>query len=155
MRLNIYHKKKTLLNTVRYTIAYLIKSSFNSLNGGNNMQNFIKDINQIIINMCQLLSSVVILLGVIKASLIYAKNLLFREKSLDAIQESRLEIGHSFSLGLAFLIGASILKTIITPNWDDIGQLAAIIAIRTTLNHFLLKDLEDIFKNNNSPTDKS
>ncbi len=114
------------------------------------MQNFIRDINQIIINMCQLFASVVILLGVIKAILIYARDLLYREKSLDAIQESRLEIGHSFSLGLAFLIGASILKTIITPNWDDIGQLAAIIAIRTTLNHFLLKDLEDIFKKNNN-----
>ena len=118
------------------------------------MQNFIEDINQIIINMCQLLASIVILLGVVKAILIYARDILYREKSLDAIQESRLEIGHSFSLGLAFLIGASILKTIITPNWDDIGQLAAIIAIRTTLNHFLLKDLEDIFKRNNNVSDQ-
>ncbi|GLI56744.1 hypothetical protein PM10SUCC1_22580 [Propionigenium maris DSM 9537] len=118
------------------------------------MQNFIGDINQIIINMCQLLASIVILLGVVKAILIYARDILYREKSLDAIQESRLEIGHSFSLGLAFLIGASILKTIITPNWDDIGQLAAIIAIRTTLNHFLLKDLEDIFKRNNNVSDQ-
>jgi len=118
------------------------------------LQNFIENLNQIIINMCQLLASVVILLGVIKAILIYARDLLYRTKSLDAIQESRLEIGHSFSLGLAFLIGASILKTIITPNWDDIGQLAAIIAIRTTLNHFLLKDLEDIFKRNNNTSNQ-
>lgn len=118
------------------------------------MQSFIEDVNQIIINMCQLLASIVILLGVVKAILIYARDILYREKSLDAIQESRLEIGHSFSLGLAFLIGASILKTIITPNWDDIGQLAAIIAIRTTLNHFLLKDLEDIFKRNNNVSDQ-
>lgn len=118
------------------------------------MQSFIGNFNQIIISLCQLLASVVILLGVIKAILIYARDLLYRQKSLDAIQESRLEIGHSFSLGLAFLIGASILKTIITPNWDDIGQLAAIIAIRTTLNHFLLKDLEDIFNRNNNIGDQ-
>jgi uncharacterized membrane protein len=44
-------------------------------------------------------------------------------------------------LGLAFLIGASILKTIIAPTWNDIGQLAAIIGIRTALNYFLLKDV--------------
>ena len=113
------------------------------------MQELVRIINGIIINLCQFLASVVILLGVIKAIIIYAKDLVFRKKSLDAIQESRLEIGHSFSLGLAFLIGGSILKTIITPNWDDIGQLAAIIAIRTTLNHFLLKDLQKLFEDNN------
>lgn len=114
------------------------------------MQNLIRIINEIIINMCQLLASIVILLGVIKAIIIYVKDLLFQKNSLDAIQESRLEIGHSFSLGLAFLIGASILKTIITPNWNDIGQLAATIAIRTILNHFLLSDLKDIFKKDNN-----
>ncbi|MCS5420357.1 MULTISPECIES: DUF1622 domain-containing protein [Psychrilyobacter] len=117
------------------------------------MQNLIRIINEIIINMCQLLASIVILLGVIKALIIYVKDLLFQKNSLDTIQESRLEIGHSFSLGLAFLIGASILKTIITPNWNDIGQLAATIAIRTTLNHFLLNDLKNIFeKENNADT---
>ena len=119
------------------------------------MQNLIEMINEIIINMCQFLASVVILLGVIKASIIYAKDLLLLERSLDAIQESRLEIGHSFSLGLAFLIGASILKTILTPNWDDIGQLAAIIAIRTTLNYFLLRDVKNIFENNSTGSEES
>ena len=119
------------------------------------MQNLIEIINEIIINMCQFLASVVILLGVIKASIIYAKDLLLLERSLDAIQESRLEIGHSFSLGLAFLIGASILKTILTPNWDDIGQLAAIIAIRTTLNYFLLRDVKNIFENNSTCPEES
>lgn len=106
------------------------------------MQAFIQNLNQITTNICQLLASLVILLGVIKAILIYAKDIFYREKSLGAMQESRAEIGHSFSLGLAFLIGGSILKTVVTPNWDDIGQLAAIIAIRTTLNYFLLKDIQ-------------
>ena len=30
----------------------------------------------------------------------------------------------------------------IAPTWDDIGQLAAIAAIRTFLNYFLERDLE-------------
>ncbi|MBU0677226.1 MAG: DUF1622 domain-containing protein [Verrucomicrobia bacterium] len=55
-----------------------------------------------------------------------------------------MELGHSFSLGLGFLIGASILNTTIAPTWNDIGQLAAIIAIRTILNYFLLKEIAGI-----------
>ena len=44
---------------------------------------------------------------------------------------------------LAFLIGTSILKTAFAPTWNDIGQLAAIIAIRTTLNYFLLRSINN------------
>ncbi len=89
---------------------------------------------------------VVILIGILKALIIYIKDALLGKKAFDALQESRLEIGHSFSLGLAFLIGASILKTILAPTWNDIGQLAAIIGIRTALNFFLLRDIVSIFK---------
>jgi uncharacterized membrane protein len=60
---------------------------------------------------------------------------------MKAIRESRIELGHSFSLGLGFLIGASILKTAAAPNWDDIGKLSVIIAIRTILNFFLTMEI--------------
>jgi Predicted membrane protein len=101
-------------------------------------------VNDMIVNTCQLLAMVVIFIGIVKALLIYIKDVLFNKKAIEAIAESRLEIGHSFSLGLSFLIGASILKTIIAPTWNDIGQLAAIIGIRTALNYFLLKDVENL-----------
>jgi len=70
-----------------------------------------------------------------------------KKDSRNAIRGSRLEIGHTFSLGLAFLIGASIVKTTIAPTWNDIGQLAAIIALRTILNFFLIKDIGQIQSN--------
>lgn len=54
----------------------------------------------------------------------------------------RLQLGHALSLGLEFLIAADILKTAVAPSWDDIGQLAAIIGIRTVLNLFLTKELK-------------
>ena len=111
------------------------------------MEDVIGFINDLVVNVCQILAMIVILMGVSKALVIYVKDIMLAEKSYAALQESRLEIGHAFSLGLAFLIGASILKTIIAPTWDDIGKLAAIIAIRTALNYFLLKDVSDIFKN--------
>ncbi|WP_261204572.1 DUF1622 domain-containing protein [Laspinema sp. D2d] len=46
---------------------------------------------------------------------------------------------NSSSLGLSFLIGATILKTMISSQWDDIARLVAIIAVRTVLNYLLLQ----------------
>ena len=101
-------------------------------------------INNFTVNICQMLAMIVIFIGIIKALYVYIRDIIFNKEALVAMTESRLEIGHSFSLGLAFLIGASILKTIIAPTWNDIGQLAAIIGIRTALNYFLLKDVNKL-----------
>jgi uncharacterized membrane protein len=46
-------------------------------------------------------------------------------------------------LALEFALGADIVRTAIAPTWNDIGQLAAIAVIRTGLNYFLERDLED------------
>jgi uncharacterized membrane protein len=35
------------------------------------------------------------------------------------------------------------MRTVIAPTWNDIGQLAAIAVVRTFLNHFLERDLEE------------
>lgn len=45
-------------------------------------------------------------------------------------------------LALEFALAADIVRTAIAPTWDQIGQLAAIAAIRTALNYFLEKDVE-------------
>ena len=46
-------------------------------------------------------------------------------------------------LSLEFLVAADILKSAISPTWTEIGQLAAIVAIRTFLNYSLGHDLQD------------
>ena len=45
-------------------------------------------------------------------------------------------------LSLELTVGADIVRTAISPTWNDIGQLAAIVAIRTVLNVFLERDIE-------------
>lgn len=45
-------------------------------------------------------------------------------------------------LGLEFELAADVVRSAIAPNWDDIGQLAAIAVIRTFLNFFLGRDIE-------------
>ena len=88
------------------------------------------------------IATLIILVGVLQALWIYLRRALFSKSDYSEMTRSRIKLGHSLSLGLEFLIGADILKTAVAPTWNDIGQLGAIIAIRTVLNFFLMRELE-------------
>jgi uncharacterized membrane protein len=57
-------------------------------------------------------------------------------------KEVWLRFGVWLLLGLEFELAADVVRTALSPTWQDIGQLAAIAAIRTFLNFFLERDLE-------------
>ncbi|MGF1672385.1 MAG: DUF1622 domain-containing protein [Rivularia sp. (in: cyanobacteria)] len=115
------------------------------------MELLIKNLNTTAIQICQLLALFVISIGLLKGLIIFLRNALSLSSSAKTFQESRLQMGYSFSLGLNFLIGGSILRTTITPNWEDIGRLAAIIVIRTVLNYLLLRTIQTSIPGNGSP----
>ena len=46
--------------------------------------------------------------------------------------------------GLQFALAADIVRSAISPTWEQIGQLAAIAAIRTFLSYFLERDLMEV-----------
>ena len=102
----------------------------------------VRTLNGWVVSLCQLLALFVIVTGIIKALIIYCKYVFSNSRSAIAFQGSRLELGYSFSLGLSFLVGGSILRTTIAPTWNDIGQLTAIIALRTVLNYLLLQAID-------------
>ena len=52
-----------------------------------------------------------------------------------------VRLGVWLLLGLQFALAADIVRSVISPTWN--GQLAAIAVIRTFLNHFLEKDLDE------------
>jgi uncharacterized membrane protein len=58
-------------------------------------------------------------------------------------EEIRLDLGRSLALALEFEVGADILRTAVTPTWADILQLGAIILLRTVLNYFLQRELDN------------
>lgn len=75
--------------------------------------------------------------------------LLFAGKSKSDVQNQepqteniRLRLGRWLALALEFELGADILRTAIAPTWSEIGQLAAIAAIRTLLNYFLQQEID-------------
>lgn len=47
-------------------------------------------------------------------------------------------------LGLEFTLAADIVRTAVSPTWDELGQLAVIAGIRTFLNVFLERDIHDV-----------
>ena len=46
-------------------------------------------------------------------------------------------------LGLEFELAADIIGSVVSPTWQDIGELGAIAVVRTFLNYFLERDLEN------------
>lgn len=59
-----------------------------------------------------------------------------------AKEDVRLRLGRWLAVALEFELGADILRTAVAPTWSEIGQLAAIAAIRTLLNYFLQKEID-------------
>lgn len=46
--------------------------------------------------------------------------------------------------GLTFQLAADVIETSITSGWDAVGRIAAIAVIRTFLNYFLERDLDEV-----------
>ncbi len=55
----------------------------------------------------------------------------------------RLDLGRFLALGLEFQLASDILRTAVAPTYRDIGQLAAVAAIRTALNFFLGREIKE------------
>lgn len=64
------------------------------------------------------------------------------DRSHEAKEEVRLRLGRWLALALEFELAADILRTAIAPTWSEIGQLAAIAAVRTALNYFLQQEID-------------
>jgi len=65
------------------------------------------------------------------------------ETPADGLKDSaRLQLAQSLALGLEFLLAADIMRTAVAPSWQEIGQVAAIAALRTALNFFIQREID-------------
>jgi uncharacterized membrane protein len=85
-----------------------------------------------------------ILIGVaaIEAALRSVALFFERGDTLEDKENVRLRLGRWLAVALEFELAADILRTAIAPTWNEIGQLAAIAALRTLLNYFLQKEID-------------
>ena len=89
----------------------------------------------------ELVGATIIFLGIAVAGLLLVRALLARRTAdFTAI---RLTLARYLALALEFQLGADILSTAIAPSWVQIGKLGAIAVIRTALNFFLSKEMEE------------
>ncbi|MGK7937365.1 MAG: DUF1622 domain-containing protein [Xenococcaceae cyanobacterium] len=85
----------------------------------------------------------ILAVGIIRAiiKLLAVRKRIDRPKVLYSV---RLDLGLSLVLSLEFLLAADIAATAISPSWNAIGKLAAVSGIRTFLNYFLEKEVQQL-----------
>ncbi|MFE9746798.1 DUF1622 domain-containing protein [Saccharothrix saharensis] len=84
----------------------------------------------------------VILIGALLAAARFVVRGL-RHRDAAVFTPIRLSLGRFLVLGLEFQLAADILRSALAPSFEEIGQLAAIAAIRTALNYFLNREIAE------------
>ncbi|MBI4290960.1 MAG: DUF1622 domain-containing protein [Betaproteobacteria bacterium] len=89
------------------------------------------------------LGALVVIWGVLEAMIGFLRTKVWT-RIPDQIRESeaiRQRLGAHLLLGLEIFIAADIISSVVSPSWDKVGILAAIVAIRTVLSYFLRREL--------------
>jgi uncharacterized membrane protein len=102
------------------------------------LEELVKIITRSLGSLAEGISALLIAYAVSKTLVSYGRNIV---KKINDGLEARLALGKSLALSLEILLAADILRTAVSPSWDDIGKLSAIAALRTLLNYFLERDL--------------
>ncbi len=66
-----------------------------------------------------------------------------RDRRAASFVPIRLDLGRFLALGLEFQLASDVLRTAIGPTFREIGELAAVAAIRTALNFFLAREIRE------------
>ncbi|PSM50414.1 hypothetical protein C7Y66_04385 [Chroococcidiopsis sp. CCALA 051] len=81
--------------------------------------------------------------AIIRGILLYLRQLFSRSKQhLNSTETIRLQLGRVLALGLEFTVASDILRTAVAPSRQDILNLGAIVLLRTLLNYFLEREIQ-------------
>jgi uncharacterized membrane protein len=99
----------------------------------------LRDVVDLMVRLVEACGAVVIMIGAVVAITKFAVALVHRD--IDQFSSVRLSLARFLVLGLEFQLAADVLRTAISPSFEEIGRLAAIAAIRTLLNYFLNREI--------------
>jgi uncharacterized membrane protein len=94
-----------------------------------------------LVRLVEAAGAVVIVVGAAIAVLQFLRAL--PEHDPDAFVPVRLSLGRFLALGLEFQLAGDVLRTAIAPSFAELGKLAAVAAIRTALNFFLAREIDE------------
>lgn len=81
--------------------------------------------------------------AVIRSIFNYLRQLFSRSRQhIDSTEVIRLQLGRVLALGLEFTVASDILRTAVAPTRQDILNLGAIVLLRTLLNYFLEREIQ-------------
>lgn len=101
----------------------------------------ISEIVDVLVRLVEMAGAVVIFVGCLVAFIRFVV-IGLRERQAASFVRVRLDLGRMLALGLEFQLAGDILRTAVAPTLREIGELAAVAAIRTALNYFLAKEIK-------------
>ncbi|MFD3762718.1 DUF1622 domain-containing protein [Streptomyces sp. NPDC058622] len=101
----------------------------------------IQDMIGLLVHAIEAAGALIIFTGAIWAFVRFASTGLRRCSLIAEFNKIRLSLGRFLVLGLEFQLAGDVLRTAVAPSFTEIGQLAAIAAIRTVLNFFLTREI--------------
>lgn len=108
------------------------------------MNDRIDEVAELIATAIDVVMVAVIVIGSVRATVAIASRLLKREALSAAVRAIWLHYAAWILLALEFALAADIIRTIVGPDWEEIGQLGAIAAIRIALGFFLGRDIAEM-----------
>lgn len=88
--------------------------------------------------------SALVIAAAVAHGVVAAAPLVAWRRDAGPLVDVRLALGRWLGLALELTLAANIARTAVAPTWRAIGQLAAIAALRTVLNHVLEREVAEV-----------
>jgi uncharacterized membrane protein len=105
-------------------------------------EDLLREYVDLLVRLVEAAGAVIIFVGAVIAFVRFIATAIDRRK-VSEFTSVRLGLGRYLALGLEFQLASDILSTAVAPSFEEIGKLAAIAAIRTALNYFLNKEIQE------------
>jgi uncharacterized membrane protein len=104
----------------------------------------IHNILQVVILTISGLGAAVVVWGVLEAvvAFVILKFSPTKEEPVSKSETIRQHLGAHLLLGLEIFIAADIISSAVSPSWEKVGILVAIVGVRTVLSYFLRMELK-------------
>jgi uncharacterized membrane protein len=101
----------------------------------------LRDAIGVLVRLVETAGALIIFIGAVWAFARFSATLVRDRGQTSGFNRIRLTLGRFLALGLEFQLAGDVLRTAVAPSFTEIGQLAAIAAIRTALNFFLGREI--------------
>ncbi|WP_138761007.1 DUF1622 domain-containing protein [Modestobacter altitudinis] len=106
-------------------------------------EDFLKSAVELLVRLVESAGAVVIFVGALIAFVRFLDAAVRHRHEPHRFVAVRLGLGRYLALGLEFQLASDVLRTAVAPTLREIGELAAVAAIRTALNYFLGKEIKE------------